>query len=322
MFLQHHLHYQGMASPVLRGMLKQAKGFGQKRSISIHGVPQDAVRVFIRFLYSSCYEKEEMKEFFAPLLVLSHAYVVPQLKLICEQQLEHGLLTLENVVDIFQLSLLCDAPRLSLISHRMILRNFKAISATEGWKAMKKSHPALEKEIVETVIEEENMQKEKIRKSNERKIYLQLCEAMEALVHICRDGCRTIGPHDKDFKKNQIPCNYGACKGIELLVRHFAGCKLKVPGGCIHCKRMWQLLKLHSRLCADSNSCKVPLCRTFKEKIRKQRKKDEIKWKILVKKILRAKRTREAHRSLCPQIPSLHEKQSGLLVPDSLVNLI
>ncbi|XWS41781.1 hypothetical protein CRYUN_Cryun17cG0112700 [Craigia yunnanensis] len=151
-----HANVLGMASPVLRGTLKQAKGFGEKRLISIHGVPQDAVRIFIRFLYSSCYEKE-VKEFVMPLLVLSHAYVVPQLKQICEQQLEHGLLTLENIVDIFQLSVLCDAPRLTLISHRMILRNFKAVSATEGWKAMKKSHPALEKELRESMIEEENV---------------------------------------------------------------------------------------------------------------------------------------------------------------------
>ena len=65
----------------------------------------------------------------------------------------------------------------------------------------------------------------------------------------------------KDFKENQTPCNYRACKGLELLVRRFAGCKLRVPGGCIHCKRMWQLLELHSHLCADSSSCRVPLCR-------------------------------------------------------------
>ncbi|KAK6258651.1 hypothetical protein SCA6_013125 [Theobroma cacao] len=285
-----HSNILGMASPVLRGMLKQAKGFGKKRSITIHGVPQDAVRVFIRFLYSSCYEKEEMKEYVLQLLVLSHAFVVPQLKQICEQHLEHGLLTIENVIDVLQLALLCDAPRLSLISHRMILSNFKSVSAAEGWKAMKNSHPALEKELLESVIDEENMRKNKIRKSNERKIYLQLYEAMEALVHICRDGCRTIGPHDKDFKEDQAPCNYAACKGLELLIRHFAGCKLRVPGGCVHCKRMWQLLELHSRLCADSSLCRVPLCRNFKEKIRKQSKKDEIKWKMLVKKILRTKR--------------------------------
>ncbi|KAB2055696.1 hypothetical protein ES319_A11G054600v1 [Gossypium barbadense] len=285
-----HANVLGMASPVLRGMLKRAKGFGKKRSISIHGVHQDAVRVFIRFLYSSRYEYEEMKEFMVPLLVLSHAYAVSSLKRVCEQQLEHGLLNLENVVDIFQLSLLCNAPRLTLISHRMILSNFKAVSATEGWKSMRNSHPGLEKELLESVIEEENNQKEKIRKSKERKIYLELFEAMEALVHICRDGCRTIGPHDKDFNQNQTPCKYRTCKGLELLVRHFAGCKLRVPGGCIHCKRMWQLLELHSRLCADSTSCRVPLCSNFKEKVKKQSKKDEIKWKILVKKILRTKR--------------------------------
>ncbi|KAH1113568.1 hypothetical protein J1N35_006946 [Gossypium stocksii] len=285
-----HAGVLGMASPVLRDMLKQAKGVGHKRLISIHGVQHDAVRVFIRFLYSSCFEQEEMKELVLPLLVLSHAFVVPQLKRICEQQLENSLLTLDNVVDVFQLSLLCDAPRLVLLTHRMILRNIKAVSTTEGWIAMKRSHPALEKEILESMIYEEQMEKERIRKLNERKIYLQLYEAMEALVHICRDGCRTIGPCDKDLKDDQKPCTYEACKGIELLVRHFASCKLRAPGGCIHCKRMWQLLELHSRLCADSGSCRVPLCRNFKDKIKKQFKKDEMKWKILAKKILSTKR--------------------------------
>lgn len=80
-------------------------------------------------------------------------------------------------------------------------------------------------------------------------------------MHICRDGCKTIGPHDKDLKPNHATCNYEACKGLESLIRHFAGCKLRVPGGCVQCKRMWQLLELHSRVCADSDQCRVPLCR-------------------------------------------------------------
>lgn len=95
----------------------------------------------------------------------------------------------------------------------------------------------------------------------DRKIYLELYEAMEALVHICKDGCRTIGPSNKGFNKDQEPCKYEACKGLELLFRHFSNCNLRVPGGCIHCKRMWQLLELHSRLCANSDMCRVPLCR-------------------------------------------------------------
>merc|ERR1712137_979962 len=128
-----HANILGIASPVMKGMLKQAKGRGRQRSISIRGVPHDAVRVFIRFLYSSCYEKEEMEEFVLHLLVLSHVFVVPQLKQECMRQLEQGLLTIVNVIDIFQLALLCDAPRLSFMCHRMIMRNFKAVSATEGW---------------------------------------------------------------------------------------------------------------------------------------------------------------------------------------------
>lgn len=105
-----HSNIIAVASPVLGGMLKQANRSNQWRSISIVGVPHDAVRVFIRFLYSSCYENEEIKEFVLHLLVLSHVYVVPHLKHECEQKLELGLLTIDNVVDVFQIALLCDAP--------------------------------------------------------------------------------------------------------------------------------------------------------------------------------------------------------------------
>ncbi|EXB94057.1 BTB/POZ and TAZ domain-containing protein 4 [Morus notabilis] len=283
-----HSSILGMASPVMRDMLKQSRKRGHQQSISILGVPYDAVQVFVRFLYSSCFEKEDMEEFALHLLVLSHVYVVPHLKQECERRLEDGLLTTENVVDIFQLALLCDAARLSVLCQRIIVNNYKSISATEGWTVMKESHPVLESQLRRFVTDANSRQKERIKKRNERMIYLQLCEAMEALVHICRDGCRTIGPNDKDLKPNQDPCIFAACKGLESLVRHLAGCKSRVPGGCIHCKRMWQLLELHSRLCADSNACGVPLCRNFKQRSRKQCKKEETKWTILVKNILRA----------------------------------
>ncbi|GAB4846899.1 hypothetical protein Ancab_025907 [Ancistrocladus abbreviatus] len=284
-----HASILGVASQVMKSILKKSKERNQRRSISISGVPDDAVRVFIRFLYSSCYNPEDMEDLVLHLLVLSHVFAVPHLKRRCEQCLEKGQLNIENVIDIFQLALLCDAPRLSLICHRMILTNFKAVSATEGWKVMKQSHPVLEKEILRSIVESDTRKKERLRMLNERKIYLELYEAMEALVHICKDGCRTIGPHDKAPKEDQAPCGFAACKGLELLVRHFAACKLRVPGGCAHCKRMWQLLELHSRLCADSVVCRVPLCRNFKERSWKHNKKDEMRWKILARKILRSK---------------------------------
>lgn len=102
---------------------------------------------------------------------------------------------------------------------------------------------------------------ERARKLEENKVYLQLHEAMEAIVHICRDGCRTIGPRDQTLKSGQAVCRFPACKGIELLLRHFSACKMRVPGGCANCKRIWQLLELHSRMCSAPETCHVPLCR-------------------------------------------------------------
>ena len=65
-----------------------------------------------------------MEEFVLHLLVLSHVFVVPDLKRTCVQKLVRGFLTTENVVDIFQLALLCDAPWLSLVCHRMTMKIF------------------------------------------------------------------------------------------------------------------------------------------------------------------------------------------------------
>lgn len=104
----------------------------------------------------SC-ESEELQEFAVHLLVLSHAYVVPNLKKLCQQQLEKGLINVENVTDILQVALLCDAPRLSLVCHRMIMKNYKVVTLTDGWNAMKQSHPMLEKQIFRSLIDEERV---------------------------------------------------------------------------------------------------------------------------------------------------------------------
>eukprot|EP01018_Ginkgo_biloba_P014652 Gb_10793 [translate_table: standard] len=285
-----HLNVLGVASHVLKNLLKQQKGKSCPRSFSITGVPYEATRAFIRFLYSSRYEQEDMKKFVLHLLVLSHVFLVPSLKLTCTQNLEHGLLTTDNVIDVLQLARLCDAPRLNLLCMRLIVKSFKIVAKSEGWKVMRQANPKLEQELLELVVEADSRKQERLRKIEEKKIYLQLYDAMEALLHICRDGCRTIGPHDKALDESQGPCNFPACKGLESLVRHFASCKTRVPGGCVHCKRMWQLLELHSRMCSEPDTCKVPLCRHFKDKMQQQSKKDEVKWKVLVSKVMAAKR--------------------------------
>eukprot|EP01018_Ginkgo_biloba_P024441 Gb_20282 [translate_table: standard] len=312
-----HSNVLGVASPVLKRLLKQQRGKSLPRSISITGVPYDAVRTFLRFLYSARYIKEDMQKYALHLIVLAHVFCVPSLKRVCTQCLEQGLLTIENVIDVLQLARLCDTPALNLLCMRLILKNLKAVAKSEGWRIMQYSNPMLEQELLQFVAEAESQKEQRLRKIEEKKTYLQLHDAMEALLHICRDGCRTIGPHDKALDGNQDPCNFPTCKGLESLVRHFAACKMRVPGGCGHCKRMWQLLELHSRMCSESETCKVPLCMLvyctsaaqdetsialignlpdsfhklwhFKEKMQWQSKKDEVKWNLLVSKVVAAK---------------------------------
>lgn len=284
-----HNNVLSNASSVLGNFLQQSKVMNGIRRVRIPGVPYDALRTFIRFLYSSCYEEVEMKKFVLHLLVLSHSYVVPSLKRECTRLLERGWLTKENVVDVLQLATKCDAPRLALVCMRMVVRDFKCISLTEGWKVMKRANPALEQQLLESVVEADSRKQDRLKKIEEKRLYLQLHEAMEALLHICRDGCRTIGHRDKVLKGSQVVCSFPACNGLEILIRHFSSCSTRVPGGCVHCKRMWQLLELHSRMCNEPDYCKVPLCRYFKEKLRQQSKKEEVKWNFLVNKVQTAK---------------------------------
>ncbi|KAK9138975.1 hypothetical protein Sjap_009569 [Stephania japonica] len=284
-----HSSVLGVASPVLKTSLKLAKAKDGVRYIRISGVPSMAVRVFIRFLYSACYEEDELKTSALHLLVLSHCFLVPSLKRVCINVLEQDWLSAENVIDVLQLARKCDAPRLYLMCVRLIVKDFKKVCATEGWKVMKRVDPALEQELLEAVVEADSRKQERMKKIEEKKVYMELNEAMEAILHICRDGCRTIGPRDKVLRGGYFECGFPACKGIETLVRHFATCRIRVPGGCAHCKRMWQLFELHSRMCDEPDLCKVPLCRHFKIKMQQESKRDETRWRLLVSRITAAK---------------------------------
>ncbi|KAI4368281.1 hypothetical protein MLD38_016856 [Melastoma candidum] len=288
------------ASPVFSCLMQYSKVNNGMRHIKMTGIPHDAVFAFIRFIYSSRYQRDTMEKYVLHLLVLSHVYSIPALKRVCTSYLEYFWLTKENVIDILQLAKYCDAPRLAFVCIRMVLKDFKSISTTEGWKVMRRVHPAIEQELLEAVVEADSRKEERLRRMEERKVYLQLNDAMEALLHICRDGCKTIGPRDKSLNTSQDACKFPACKGLETLVRHFSSCKIRVPRGCVHCKRMWQLFELHSRICEEPDSCMVPLCRQFKERMKHQSKKDQGKWRMLVNKVIAARNSLGPRRSSLP----------------------
>ncbi|XP_047342664.1 BTB/POZ and TAZ domain-containing protein 2-like [Impatiens glandulifera] len=289
-----HRSILASASPVLENIIDRPNKKNHKsseRTIPILGVPSEAVAVFVRFLYSSKCTEEEMDLYGFHLLTLSHAFAVPQLKQRCAKALIQQL-KISNVIDMLQLARLCDASELYFRSMKLVSTKIKLVEKTEGWKFVQKNDPWLELEILQFIDDIESRKKRTRRQKEERSLYLQLSEAMECLEHICTEGCTNIGPYDMEpGKKKKVPCQkFATCKGLELLFRHFATCKRRVNNGCDRCKRMWQLLRLHSSICDNPDLCKVPLCRQFKLKGQQKRKgEDEGRWKVLVRKVAVAK---------------------------------
>lgn len=108
-------------------------------------------------VFNCSYDREEMKKFVLHLLVLSHIFLVSSLKKVCINLIVEEFLTTENVIDVLQLARQCDAPRLSLFCVRLVVKKFKTASRTEGWKVMKQADPALEQELLESLVEADSV---------------------------------------------------------------------------------------------------------------------------------------------------------------------
>ncbi|KAI3802531.1 hypothetical protein L1987_30664 [Smallanthus sonchifolius] len=287
-----HAKILASASPVLESIIdRPRKHRSSEKTIPILGVPCDAVEVFVSFLYSNRCNEEQMEKFGIHLLALAHVYLVPQLKTQCTKALI-GRLTVESVVDVLQLARLCDAPDLYLKCMKVISNRFKSVEETEGWKFLQNNDPHLELEILKFIDDVESRRKSTRKHLQEQSLYFQLSDAMDCLWHICTEGCTSVGPYDKEPSKNRAPCSkFSTCEGLQHSIYHFANCKKRVNGGCVRCKRMWQLFKLHSSICESPDStCKVPLCRQFKTREKQvKNKKDEARWELLVRKVVAAK---------------------------------
>ncbi|PIA30353.1 hypothetical protein AQUCO_05600054v1 [Aquilegia coerulea] len=271
-------------------MLEQpCQNLSSKNIIPILGVPCKAVIAFVQFLYSNSCTEEEMDRYGIHLLALSHVYAVHHLKLKCVKGLGEQLL-LENVVDVLQLTRLCDAPDLYLRCMKMVSNNYIEVQKTEGWKFMQDHDPWLELEILQFLDELESWKIQRKKNREERSLYMQLSEAMECLEHICTEGCTSVGPYDRAPNQQKKPCDkFPICRALQLSIKHFATCQKRVKGGCCACKRVWQLLLLHSAICDQTGICKIPLCRQFKLKMQLEKREENGKWRLLAKKVVCAK---------------------------------
>jgi hypothetical protein len=92
--------------------------------------------------------EEDVERYGIHLLALSHVYQVSWLKRKCEITLA-TLLTTETILDMLQLSRLCDAQRLHLRCMKFIVKDFAAVQETEAWRFLQENDPWLELDILQ-----------------------------------------------------------------------------------------------------------------------------------------------------------------------------
>ncbi|KFK43875.1 histone acetyltransferase [Arabis alpina] len=111
---------------------------------------------------------------------------------------------------------------------------------------------------------------------------LQLKKMLDLLVHAsqCRD----------------TNCQYPNCRKVKGLFQHALRCKVRAPGGCVLCKKMWYLLQLHARACKES-PCHVPRCSDLKDYLRRLQQQADSRRRAAVMEMMR-QRTAEVAGTL------------------------
>uniref|UniRef100_I1P1U3 TAZ-type domain-containing protein n=2 Tax=Oryza glaberrima TaxID=4538 RepID=I1P1U3_ORYGL len=188
---------------------------------------------------------------------------------------------------------LCDAPRLYLRCARLAGRELAAVRESEGWRFAARHDAALRADLLQLIRDADQRKERWGRERGSQGVYLQLSDAMAALERVFARAAHGSPPPPPPPRTGQCcrmasPCAHR--RGLLQLARHFfAGCGRRVAGGCTPCRRFFLLLRLHSSVCdkSDDDSCGVPLCSDFKTNMEKG--KVDKTWKLLVKKVMRAR---------------------------------
>ncbi|KAF8703491.1 hypothetical protein HU200_032299 [Digitaria exilis] len=281
-----HSYVLASASPVLEKMIDRAwRGGGGGCTIRVLGVPSDAVLAFLHLLYASRVEEDVVAAHGPQLLALAHAYRVGWLKRAAEAAVA-ARLTPDRAADMLKLAGLLDAPRLRAACARLAAKDLAAVEASDGWRFARRHDPALEMELLQMV---EDAARRRARWAKERasqEAYGQLADAMDSLDRIFASGDTAA---EVPSSTSTTECE----QGLRLLMRHFATCARRAaPGGCARCRRLLQLFRLHASVCdrpehEHDQPCRVPLCSNFKARM--QAEKADKTWRLLVKKVTRAR---------------------------------
>ncbi|GBG89180.1 hypothetical protein CBR_g48887 [Chara braunii] len=135
-------------SSVLKSLLQRlGAGSNKTPKIALKGAPSSAIKAFIRFLYCGRYDKADMPQYVIHLLSLAYKYKVTHLKKVCIQELESGLLSTENVIDVLLCSQLFQMRNLYRRCEEFVLSHFSEIEKSDGWKVLMETDRELAQEL-------------------------------------------------------------------------------------------------------------------------------------------------------------------------------
>ena len=67
-------------------------------------------------------------------------------------------------------------------------------------------------------------------------------------------------------------CQSSNCQKMKSYLKHGSLCTVKLFGGCLLCKRVCMLLKIHAQQCLNDTSCPVQHCVAIRKRIRQLRR--------------------------------------------------
>ncbi|KAL1538892.1 histone acetyltransferase [Salvia divinorum] len=112
------------------------------------------------------------------------------------------------------------------------------------------------------------LEADSIKKSEQIQQY-RISEILDLLEHA-----------SKCLSTKNNPCSNPKCFPLKNTFRHTRNCTRRVAGGCEHCKRIWDMLVMHSNVCEDSN-CRIPRCMDIKNYRRKQTTKSDLSREVV-----------------------------------------
>ncbi|XP_043717703.1 histone acetyltransferase HAC1-like [Telopea speciosissima] len=114
------------------------------------------------------------------------------------------------------------------------------------------------------------------------------------------------------------PCSYQYCMKIKKLFCHAKDCKIRASGGCKPCRKIWAILKLHTRNCKQPE-CPVPRCMDMKKHATRLQLQSDTRRRAAVTEFMRRQAAEIAGNSGQPNCIvsyGINNNSNDLLLPE------